>query len=217
MKHGSYTIESAVHMFRAIEAGGAAPFVRIPDSSPETIGKLLDAGAVGIVAPGISSAGQIRDVIAATRYSPQGIRGACPAVRALGHGLVQWTDYTPWAAKNIMVVALVESAEGIRNFEDIVRVDGLHAVTVGPFDLSVSLGLAGQYDHPDVVAKQVEMAKIAQRHGVDSYGHVFAMEAVEVAQGIRNCNAMGARLISIGSDGRAVTAAYSGIAEVLGN
>lgn len=215
MEHGTFGIDAAVNMIRAAEAGGAAPFVRIADYAPATILKVLDAGAVGIVVPGIETAQQLKDVIAATRYAPEGTRGACPCVRATGHGLFEWSECTRWASKNIMVVAIVETSAGIANFEELVRVEGLSGIAIGQFDLSQSMGYQGDHEHPEVLKKQAELAAVARQNGVDVMGVIFDADPVKVKKGVQRWTSLGARLISVSGDRFVLASAYNSFAAAL--
>lgn len=216
MEHGTFGIESAAVMIRAAEAAGAAPFVRIPESSRSTILKVLDAGAAGIIVPNVESAGQLREVVAATRYAPKGTRGACPCVRSTGHGIVDWDVAVEWAEKNVMVVALVETRAGIDNFREIVGVEGLHVVGVGQFDLSMSLGYEGDHKHPEVVRKQREMNALALEHGVDIMGAIFDTEPAAVRSSIDGWRTQGARFLALTGDRFALAATYRSLAASVG-
>jgi 4-hydroxy-2-oxoheptanedioate aldolase len=150
MEHGSFGIETLVELIRGVQVAGATPIVRLPDDSETGILKALDAGATGVLVLGISDAEEIRKVVSAARYAPLGCRGACPRVRATGHGLYDWERHVEWSTQNVMVWALIESVEGFKNLEGIVATPGLDAVAFGPFGLSQEMGLKGQTDHPEV-------------------------------------------------------------------
>jgi 4-hydroxy-2-oxoheptanedioate aldolase len=216
MEHGSFGIESALQMIRATQYGGAAAFVRLDAYSRSAVLKVLDAGAVGVVVPNVESAEQLAEIIAATRYAPKGTRGACPCVRASDHGLWNWADYTSWSEQNIMVVALVETRAGLENFESIIAVEGLSAVAIGQFDLSVSMGRAGQHDHPEVVSKQTELVGIARKRGVDVLGVVFETEPAAAKAGADRWRALGARMIVVSGDRFALVSAYQRLGAALG-
>ena len=91
MEHGSFGIESLVELIRGVQVAGATPIVRLPDDSETGILKALDAGATGVLVPGISNKEETRKIVNAARYAPLGCRGACPRVRATGHGLYDWS------------------------------------------------------------------------------------------------------------------------------
>src|SRR5215218_2010932 len=82
MEHGAFGIDSAVNMIRAVEAGGAAPVIRVPDASRSGILKALEAGAVGLLVPNVDSKQMAEEIVAAARFAPRGTRGACPCTRA---------------------------------------------------------------------------------------------------------------------------------------
>jgi 4-hydroxy-2-oxoheptanedioate aldolase len=216
MEHGTFGIESAANMIRAAESCGTAPFVRVPEASRATVLKVLDAGAVGIIVPNVESAEQLREVVAATRYAPNGTRGACPCVRSTGHGIVDWATSTAWAEKNIMVAALVETKAGVDNFEEILGVEGLSVVGIGQFDLSMSLGYAGDHKHPEVVRKQAEMNQLALSRGVDVLGAIFDSEPTAVRASVDRWRSQGARFIALSGDRFVLADAYRGMASAVG-
>ncbi len=215
MEHGSFGIESAVNMIRAAESSGAAAFVRIAECSRSTVLKVLDAGAVGILVPNVESDEQLREVISATRYAPDGTRGSCPCVRSTDHGLREWSESTRWAAQNIMVIALVETRAGVDNFDAIIKVEGLSAVGVGQFDLSMSMGYEGQHDHPDVVAKQGELVSLARERGVDVLAVVFDSELEAITEGVARWKRLGARLVAVSGDRFALVSAFKSFAKAM--
>ncbi len=149
-EHGAFGIEMAEKLFRASNANGVTPLVRAPSANPVFIGHALDAGASAVVVPGVATAVQTEAMVASGRFAPDGTRGACPCVRAGGHYITDWQSYTRQQSGETGVIALVETAEGLANIEAICKTDGLLALLIGPFDLSVSLGFAGDYLHTDV-------------------------------------------------------------------
>lgn len=216
MEHGSFGIESAVNMIRAVEAGGSAPIVRLPDHTPGSILKVLDAGAVGIIAPGIETREQMEQVVSAARYAPTGTRGACPCVRATGHGVYDWAKCTEWAKDNILVFGIVETLAGIENYSEIVSVPGLNAIAVGQFDLSQALGYAGNHTHPDVISKQAELAKLARESGTEVLAVIFDSSPEVIASETRRWTDLGARIIAVSGDRFMLASGYQGIAKAIG-
>src|SRR5215211_7593517 len=87
MEHGAFGIDSAVNMIRAVEAGGAAPMVRVPDAARSGILKVLDAGAAGVLVPNVDNRGVAEQIVSAAKFAPRGTRGACPCTRATAHGV----------------------------------------------------------------------------------------------------------------------------------
>jgi len=180
MEHGALGIEAVTNLIRAVKAGGAAtPIVRLPEASPVETARILDAGAQGIVVPTVESAEQIRAVVAAAYYAPRGRRGACPTVRANHHGVQPWAEYAEWSANNMFICATIESVKGVQNFEEIISVPGLDAISIGTFDLSLSMGYDGDYAHPEVVATFERLSEGARAKGLDIMGAVLDYNRLE--------------------------------------
>jgi 4-hydroxy-2-oxoheptanedioate aldolase len=119
--------------------------VRVPGHAPEAIAAALDAGAGGVIVPRVSTAEQARAVVSATRYPPLGSRGVGPG-RAASYGY-RIPDYLEKANERLVLGIQVETAEGLANIAEIVTVEGVDLIFIGPGDLSVSIdamGLAGQ-------------------------------------------------------------------------
>jgi len=215
MEHGSFGIESAVRMMTAIEAGGASSVVRVPEATPATILKVLDAGAAGIIIPNVETPEQVQAVVDASRYAPEGRRGACPCTRSTGHGVYDWNQSVQWARDNVMVIGLVETPLGIENFSKIIGVEGLSAVGVGQFDLSQAMGLAGDHEHPDVLRKQELLVGEAREKGVDIFAVCFASDPGEIETAIRRWRKLGSRFIAVSGDRFMLSAGYGRIAKTL--
>lgn len=137
LQHGMFGIDTAVSLLQAVSTGPAVPMVRCLDRSPGTIGKLLDAGAYGIICPSVDSPEQCSAFVAACRYPPLGTRSFGPS-RGLLYG---GADYLEHANDEILTWSMVESAEALDNLDAIVTTPGLDAIYLGPNDLSLSLGL----------------------------------------------------------------------------
>jgi 4-hydroxy-2-oxoheptanedioate aldolase len=138
------------HLVRAAEVSDAAPFVRVPLSSPHDVGKALDLGAVGIVTPGVTSAAAGEGAVRLTRFPPHGSRGASPSTRQLHYSAAPFTTLTAQDAPQPLIVLQVEARLATSDLGGILGIDGLSVVFIGPYDLSTSLGLPGQFDHPRV-------------------------------------------------------------------
>lgn len=199
MEHGALGIEAVTHMIRAVRAGGSAmPIVRLAEASPIETSRILDAGAQGIVLSMIESAEQVRAVVDAAYYAPRGKRGACPTVGANQHGARSWADYAEWSNENMFVCAIIESAEGVRNIEKIMAVPGLSAISIGAFDLSLSMGHAGDASHPEVAAVIAHILSAARANKVDIMAPVLDYGQLESE--IERLLASGARIILFPGD-----------------
>ena len=136
LQHGMFGLDGAVALLRAVSAGPAVPMARCSRLDPAEIGKLLDAGAYGIICPSVDSAAQCAEFVAACRYPPTGRRSFGPA-RGLLYG---GPDYVAGADGTVQAWAMVESRASLDALDDILAVPGLDGVYVGPNDLALSLG-----------------------------------------------------------------------------
>lgn len=199
-EHGPFGIEAAERQGRACLAAGIAPALRVPANDPVWIGKALDAGVATLVIPNVSTQNEAARAVAATRYAPDGTRGACPCVRATGHFTADWPAHVARTEAETGVIALVESAEGVANIDAIVATEGLAALMIGPFDLAVSLGLSGDWRHPTVDAALTTMAAAAVSAKLPLIVPVFANEPAELADLIAAWRERGAASVVLGSD-----------------
>ncbi|MEO6880282.1 MAG: aldolase/citrate lyase family protein [Mycobacteriaceae bacterium] len=137
LQHGMFGLYGAVRLLQAVSAGPAMPMVRASALDEAEIGKLLDAGAYGLICPSIDTPEQCAALVAACRYPPVGRRSYGPA-RGLLYG---GSDYLDAANDTVQVWAMVESATALGNLAEIVATPGLDGIYVGPNDLALSLGV----------------------------------------------------------------------------
>ena len=137
MQHGCMDYETTLSMIRAIDLGRAAPIVRAPWNDPGIIGRALDAGALGVVIPMIQSAEDARRAVEACLYPPLGSRSFGP-VRV---GLRDGPGYIASANSKVAVIPMIETAQALAEVDEIAATPGVDALFVGPFDLSIALGL----------------------------------------------------------------------------
>ncbi len=211
MEHGSFGIESAAAMVRAVAAGGASSVVRVPDATRTNIFKVLDAGASGVMVPNIEDAETVRAVVDYARFAPEGRRGACPCVIATAHGVDDWRDYVAWSADNLVVAVLVETARGLENYDEIIAVRGLTMVAMGPFDLSMALGLNGDWKHPEVRRKQEDMVRKARARGLDVMASTFDSDPEDLARQVASWKELGVRLFAVSGDRFMLSSGYKAI------
>lgn len=137
MQHGCMDYETALAMIRAIDQTPAAPIVRVPWNDPGIIDRVLDAGAMGVLIPMIQSAAEARAAVASALYPPAGRRSFGP-VRV---GLRDGPGYVASANDRVAVIPMIETAEALACVDEIANIPGVDALFVGPFDLSIALGL----------------------------------------------------------------------------
>jgi 4-hydroxy-2-oxoheptanedioate aldolase len=163
MQHGVIDYQVAVTMFQAISITSATPMARVPWNDPSAIMKALDAGAYGLICPLINGRAEAAAFARACRYPPRGYRSSGPIRASLYGG----PDYMAKADDVIVALAMIETAEGLANLDDILAVEELDGVYVGPSDLSLSLGGTPGLDQtePKVLGAIERIVRSAKRHG----------------------------------------------------
>ena len=149
------------------ESAGIAPFVRVQEN-PYLIDRILSAGARGVMVPMINTKEQAQEAVNAAKYAPIGKRGACnPRAATYGaNGLQSLVDFYKTENDNVMLVLQVETAESADNLADILSVKGIDSIFIGRMDLSHSMGITGQFDHPELIKKVKQIFKAGKEAGI---------------------------------------------------
>ncbi|MDP6356185.1 MAG: aldolase/citrate lyase family protein [Planctomycetota bacterium] len=147
-EHGPLETGDIMGILQAV-GDKAACIVRVPTADETPIKRVLDLGADGIIAPLVNTAEQAEYIVRSARYSPAGSRGVGLG-RAHGYGM-RFKEYIDSANELVTVVVQAEHAQAVENIESIVKVEGIDAVLIGPYDLSASMGKMGQVDDPAVI------------------------------------------------------------------
>src|SRR5471032_1325661 len=147
LQHGTAEMGDVLPMLQAISQTDTVPVVRVAWNEPATIMKALDLGAMCIIVPLVNTAEEAALAVAACRYPPVGMRSSGP-VRAVHYG---GADYQATASGEIIIMAMIETKEGLANLDAICATPGLDAVYIGPADLSFALGMAPRADNPDPI------------------------------------------------------------------
>ncbi|OCK75220.1 Phosphoenolpyruvate/pyruvate domain-containing protein [Lepidopterella palustris CBS 459.81] len=152
MEHSPFTMQQATEIVHAVVAssqGSCLPLIRIPSQGTEWVKWALDTGAAGIIVPMVHTAADAEDLVQKALYPPRGTRSFGPYNAPFGdvNGGISFPDYYAKAQRrDVAVLPIVESREGVRNAEAILAVDGVTGVFVGPYDLRLSMGLPGGAD-----------------------------------------------------------------------
>ena len=147
-EHGSYNPETIANMVAAARGAGLEVIVRIPEITRTNILKPLDAGAAGLLVPMVNTADEAREVIKHAKYPPMGERGAALRRPHSGYARVNAADYLKKANEDTLIIVQAETTQAIENIDEIASVKGVDCVFVGPFDLSISLGIPGLVNDP---------------------------------------------------------------------
>ncbi len=170
LEHSPTSVESAAAMIRVIDLAGCSPLVRLPEFSPTLAKQVLDAGAHGIIVPDVDSAALAHAVVRSTRYPPSGDRGV-GLHRAQGYGTT-FQKYFEAADDSLLVVVQIESAAGVTHIGEIASIDGIDAVMIGPYDLSVDLGMPGDFKSGTFTKAVRQVIDGARAEGVATGIHV---------------------------------------------
>jgi len=205
MQHGLVGEDALIPMLQAISTTNTVPIVRVPWLEPGVLMKALDAGAYGVICPMVNTREDAQKLVAWTHYAPMGTRSFGP-VRALLYG---GADYPQHANKTIVTFAMIETAQALDNLDDILSVEGLDAIYIGPSDLSLSLGCRPVFDDVDPKAQQAieHILARAKAHGVVAGIHNGLPRVAKARV------QMGFRFVTLGSDARLMAA---GSQEMLG-
>ncbi|MFN3217922.1 MAG: HpcH/HpaI aldolase family protein [Acidimicrobiales bacterium] len=162
-QHGVNDYLGTVGLLQAIDCGDSTPLVRVPWNEPGIIGKMLDAGADGVIIPMVNSVAEAEAAVAACRYAPAGARSYGPVRASLRD-----PDYYVTANDHVACIPMIETVAALAALDDILAVPGIDAVYVGPADLSVSLGLppGNNDDAPAFVDALETIVAACERHGV---------------------------------------------------
>jgi 2-dehydro-3-deoxyglucarate aldolase/4-hydroxy-2-oxoheptanedioate aldolase len=161
LEHNAMTTESLLGHLIAARAGGAPSIVRIPSNDVGWVKRVLDSGAEGIILPRSYSAQEAADFVAACRYPPMGTRGFGPR-RPMQYGRLGQQEYLEQANRDVFVCVQVETTELLSELDDVLKIEGLDSLVLGPQDLSGSMGRLGETTHPDVINAMKTVASKAR-------------------------------------------------------
>lgn len=177
-EHTDICIDGIIEIMRAMAHTSTIPVVRVSQNSTIEIRQMLDAGAKGIIVPMVNTAEDAEKAVAAAKYPPQGVRGF-GYCRANKHG-VEFDQYVKNANDDIFVVAQVEHIDGVNNIDEILAVDGIDGVFIGPYDLSGSLKIPGKLDDARVQDALQKVLDACHCAGKSAGLHVVAPEPEEI-------------------------------------
>ncbi|MGB6102635.1 MAG: aldolase/citrate lyase family protein [Pusillimonas sp.] len=162
MEHGCGNYSDLLHQMQALSASTCGPIVRVPAMEASVFKHVLDMGPSGLMIPNVSTAEMARHAVSISRIPPLGVRGSAQTTRASGYGF-GYDEYVRDANDGLLIVAQIESREGVTNAEEIAAVDGIDVLFVGPLDLSIDLGDGPGGIHFNTAVKHV--ADAAAKHG----------------------------------------------------
>jgi len=173
MEHGSINVAQLPDIFRALELGNTLPLVRLTEGTSKQAKQALDAGAGGIIIPMLESAEHLEFMINSSKWPPIGKRGVGFS-RANLFG--EFFDNYVKEAHNPLIVAMIENISALDNLESILKVKGLDAILIGPYDLSASIGHTGKFQHPVFIEAIERISLLSRKHSVAFGIHVVEPE-----------------------------------------
>ena len=194
LQHGVVDYQPAVGMLQAISTTAVVPMVRAPWLDPGIIMKLLDAGSYGVICPMIHDRAETETLVRACRYPPRGNRSMGPIRATLYAG----DDYARHADETVLAIAMIETAAALDHLDEILAVEGLDGIYVGPSDLAAALGHPAVLDptEPSVVAAIEHVLRATKRHGRWAGIHTGTPDSA------RRMHALGFDFVSLASDAR---------------
>jgi len=163
MEHSPVSLDTLRHIVLATRGLKAVPFARVPVNELWTAKRVLDAGALGVIFPFTSTPALAQQAAAACKYPPAGRRGS-----GAGLATFRWPapeGYYDFADRNVLVVAVIEEASAVARIDEIAATPGIDVLFIGPSDLSFSMGLRGDMEHPKVEAAIAQVVVAAKCHG----------------------------------------------------
>lgn len=165
MEHGTITYETAEEMVRAAQLQGCQAIIRVGDDQENTILHALETGCEAVMVPNVATVEATQRIARASRYAPLGRRGLSPYTRCHGYTHVGLAESMQRHAEETLVGILVEGKEGIDKLEEIAAVPGIDLIYLGMYDISQSVGLSGQLEHPEVLAQLQRCLKVIKNSG----------------------------------------------------
>lgn len=195
-EHTAIDVSEVLRLVIAIEGRGAVPLVRLAWNDPIQCKAVLDSGAAGVIVPMVNTRADAELAVKAAKYPPLGCRGIGLA-RAQGYG-TSFHAYVTRANAETLLVVQIEHIDAVNNIEEILSVPGIDATFIGPYDLSMSMGLPGQLSHPAVVAAGERVLQATLAHGLTAGIHLVHPD--RAAADLPDYLARGYRFIALGTD-----------------
>jgi 2-keto-3-deoxy-L-rhamnonate aldolase RhmA len=194
MEHTGWSVETIRTLLATARAAKLVPLVRVPTTEYDFIARVLDSGAMGIMVPMVESAEQARTIVAAAKYPPEGRRGAAFGIAHDDYTGGDIVEKVRTANREGLILAQIETVAGLANADAIAATPGIDVLWIGQFDLSLSMGLPGQFTHPEIIAAMDRVIAACQMHG-----KVAGIMAPDLATG-RDLMKQGFRMLSYSGD-----------------
>jgi 2-keto-3-deoxy-L-rhamnonate aldolase RhmA len=166
MEHTSFSMADTANLIAWFKATSIAPIVRVPQVERHLISRVMDAGALGIMVPDVHTPDQLEAVVKFVKYPPDGERGAAVGLAHTNFQRVNAQDFMRYSNENTTIICQIESPEGLERLDAIAATPGLDMLWVGHFDLSLTLGILGQFQHETFLGALRAVVAVAKMHGL---------------------------------------------------
>jgi 2-dehydro-3-deoxyglucarate aldolase len=195
-EHSAVDVSQVLQMLIAVEGRGAIPLVRLAGVDAVQAKAVLDSGAAGIIIPMVNTKADAEAAVSMTKFPPMGKRGVGLA-RAQGYGM-NFDDYIKRNNEDSLVIVQIEHIDAVNNIDEILSVPGIDGTFIGPYDLSLSLGVAGQLSHPLVQAAKEKVLKASLNKGLAAGLHI--VQPATAAEEYKAAVKAGYTFIAVGAD-----------------
>ena len=171
-EHSAVDLPQTQQLFQAIKSGNTncSPIVRVPSAKYSITKRFMDAGAQGIIAPLVRTKQEAIDLVQGTKYFPQGMRGV-GFCRANNYG-IDIQEYLEESNEDSLLIVQIEHVDAVNNIDDILSVEGIDVALIGPYDLSASMGIATEFDHPQYIEARNEILRACKQKSIAAGIHV---------------------------------------------
>lgn len=194
MEHSAITLDVAQNLIRTIELNDCIPLVRVSENNPQLIKRVMDTGAHGVIVPMVNSRSDAEKAVNAVKYPPVGVRGVGLA-RAQDYGF-NFEGYKKWLEKDSIIIVQIEHIDAVKNLKDILTTKDVDGFIVGPYDISGSIGIPGDFKNPKFKREIEKIMKISKETKKTAGFHVIPPDSSEVAEIIN----FGYRFVAISLD-----------------
>jgi len=179
-EHGQFDTETTMDLVRAAESSNLAPFIRIGDVTHKEIQRAVDMGAQGLIVPCLRTLDEVRKLVDLSKFSPIGNRGFFMG-RGSGFGYQDWArdgieNFMERSNDKVLILPQCETVEALESIEEIVNIDGIDGIFIGPFDLSIAMGLPGQFKNEKFVAAIDRILKACKDAGKPAFIYTGSIE-----------------------------------------
>ena len=210
LEHSTITIREAEELIRIISLSDVIPLVRLTSNDSNQIKRVMDAGSSGVIIPMVKTVDDVKHAVDAVKYPPNGERSVGLA-RAQKYGN-SFNEYIEWQKKESIVIVQIEHIDAVNNLEEIFKVDGVDGYIIGPYDLSASLGIPGEFEETVFINAMERIKKVASDFDVMGGIHIIEPEPEQLQQRINE----GYKFIAYSLDIRMLDVACRAGIEVIG-